>query len=79
MEDITINTAKKHKCALTISASSNYLRCAITHPQPANTIYTIHYFFVGFHSVDWLVRHLQIPVENGINNKKVRASFHSDA
>lgn len=47
--------------ALTVSTSSDYLRCAIAYSQAANTIYAIHNLFVGLYSVDWHIRHLQIP------------------
>lgn len=44
--------------ALTISASSDYLRCTIANPQATNTIDTIHYLFVSLRSVHWNFRHL---------------------
>ncbi len=43
---------------LTISASSDNLRGAITDPQATNTVNTIYYLLVGLYSVDWHVRHL---------------------
>lgn len=53
--------------ALTVSASSDYLRCAIANRQAANTINTIQYLFVGLYSVHWHFRHLQIPVGNRVS------------
>ena len=50
--------------ALTISASSDYLRSAIANSQAANTINTIDYLFVGLYSVDWHIRCLEIPVDD---------------
>lgn len=52
---------------LTISASSDYLRCTVANPEAANTINTIYYLFVGLYSVHWHFRHLQIPVDNKLS------------
>ena len=52
---------------LTISASSDYLRCTVANPEAANTINTIYYLFVGLYSVHWHFWHLQIPVDNKLS------------
>ncbi|KAF3841822.1 hypothetical protein F7725_023773 [Dissostichus mawsoni] len=48
----------------TPTAKSDYLGCAITDPQAANTINTINDLFVGLNTEHRSTRHLQVPVDN---------------
>lgn len=50
--------------ALTVSASSDDLRCTVSNPQAAHAVDTVQYLLVGLDWVDWHIRHLQVPEDH---------------